>query len=238
MEVLLGRGSGSLIGAVAPDVARAVIEKYFGSWTATGAAPVTQLPPVPASRASVIAVPDASRVQDQVTLAQTIGVTRSNPDYYALRLGNNVLGGDFYSTRLSRDLRKNAGLVYSVDSSFEVGNARALYVVEYACDPGNVSRVHASIVRELRRMQQAPVTADELLHAKATLLRQMPLAEASTDSIAQALIARWDLHLPLDEPTRAAQRYIDLTQDQVQAAFARWLRPADLTRVTLGPAPK
>ncbi len=61
-------------------------------------------------------MPDASRVQDRVVLAQNLALTRTDPDYYALELGNAVLGGSFYSSRLSIDLRKDAGLVYSVES--------------------------------------------------------------------------------------------------------------------------
>jgi zinc protease len=60
-------------------------------------------------------VPDSSRVQDKVTLAETLTLTRTNADYYALQLGNHVLGGGFYATRsVSRPCAKKAGLVYFV----------------------------------------------------------------------------------------------------------------------------
>ena len=93
-----------VIGNIAPEKARAAIEKYFGAWTAAGPKPATDLPPAPPNRAAAAAVPDASRVQDSVDLVHTLGLTRSDPDYYALSLGNAVLGGGFYSTRLSNDL--------------------------------------------------------------------------------------------------------------------------------------
>ena len=50
-------------------------------------------------------MPDASRVQDQAILAETLQLTRTNADYYA-SMGNHVLGGAFYATRLYRDLPK------------------------------------------------------------------------------------------------------------------------------------
>ncbi len=227
-----------VVGDVTPDEARNVIDKYFGAWRAAGAKPDTVLPSVPPNHAATTAVPDSSRIQDEVTLAETVGVTRSDPDVYALRLGNNVLGGGFYSTRLSRDLRKNAGLVYSVDSSFEFGKSRGLYFIQYACDPKNVSRVHASIVRELEDMQNSPVSAEELQRSKAMLLRQISLAEGSTGSIAEGLIGRWDLDLPLDEPTLAARQYIALKAGDVQTAFAKWVRPGDVVQVSQGPQPQ
>jgi zinc protease len=51
------------------------------------------------------------------------------------------------------------------------------------------------------------------------------------------MLARRDLGLPLDEPTTAAQHYIELDGAAVQAAFRKWLRPQDLVRVSEGPPP-
>jgi zinc protease len=227
-----------VIGKVTAAQARATIEKYFGSWTATGPKPPTDLPTAPPNRPSVIAVPDDSRVQDVVVLAQNLAITRTDPDYYALSLGNALLGGGFYSTRLSIDLRKNAGLVYSVGSLLQAGRTRGAYLIEYACDPENVSKAAAIAVREVKAMQTAPATDDELVRIKASLIRQIPLGESSVDEIAHGLVERADFGLPLDEPTIAAKRYVQLGAGEVQAAFAKWMRPDDMVRVTQGPPPK
>jgi zinc protease len=227
-----------VIGKVTAAQARSTIEKYFGSWTATGPKPPTDLPTAPPNRASVVAVPDDSRVQDVVLLAQNLALTRTDPDYYALSLGNALLGGGFYSTRLSIDLRKNAGLVYSVGSVLQAGRTRGAYLIEYACDPQNVSKAADIAVREVKAMQAKPATADELVRTKASLIRQIPLGEASVDEIAHGLVERADFGLPLDEPTIAARRYVELGAGEVQAAFAKWMRPDDLVRVTQGPAPQ
>ncbi|MEJ2167422.1 MAG: pitrilysin family protein [Desulfobacterales bacterium] len=226
-----------VIGAVTPENARAVIEKYFGQWTATGPRPNTLLPPVPPNKSSTTAVPDSSRIQDKVTLAQSLELNRSNPDYYALELGNHVLGGAFYATRLYRDLREQTGLVYYVSSSFDLGRTRGRYVAEYACDPANVDKARVIVQANLREMQTGPVSPEELRQAAALLLREIPLSESSMDSIAEAIIDRIILDLPLDEPTVAAQHYVKLTAEQVRAAFSRWVRPDDLVEVTQGPHP-
>ena len=227
-----------VIGKVTAAQARSTIEKYFGSWSATGAKPPTDLPTAPPNRPSVIAVPDDSRVQDVVILAQNLALTRTDPDYYALSLGNALLGGGFYSTRLSIDLRKNAGLVYSVGSILQAGRTRGAYLIEYACDPQNVSKAADIALREVKAMQTAPATADELVRIKASLIRQIPLGESSVDEIAHGLIERADFGLPLDEPTLAARRYVELGAGEVQAAFAKWMRPDDMVRVTQGPPPQ
>lgn len=227
-----------VIGKVSAQQAQSVIEKYFGSWRAVGPKPPTELPQVPPNRPDVVAVPDASRVQDIVVLAQTLPITRSNPDYYPLELGNAVLGGSFYSTRLSIALRKESGLVYSVDSTLEAGKTRSAYLVEYACDPPNVSKAAAMVRREIADMQRTPVGKEELLRVKELMVRQIPLEESSVDAIAGGIISRVDLGLPLDEPTIAARRYIELGPAQIESAFRKWMRPADLVRVSEGPQPR
>jgi zinc protease len=227
-----------VIGKVTPERARKVIEKYFGHWQATGSKPDTLLPPVPPNRPATVDVPDASRVQDKVTLAETLGLTRGNPDYYALVLGNHVLGGGFYATRLYQQLREETGLVYYVGVTVDANQTRAAYGIDYGCNPDNVAKAQAIVVRNLATMQTETVSDDELHQAKAMLLREIPLTESSLTSIAEGLISRSILDLPLDEPTLAAQHYMAMTAAQVKAAFVKWLRPNALVQVTQGPAPR
>ena len=227
-----------VIGHIAPENAVAVVSKYFGDWKADGEKPDTLFPPAPTNSVSVTHVPDASRVQDKITLAETLQLTRTNEDYYALQLGNHVLGGGFYATRLYRDLREKTGLVYFVDSSFTVGLTRGVYQVEYACDPPNVSKARAVILRDLADMRSKKVTAQELHQAKLMLLRDIPLAESSVDWIANGWLSYSALDLPLDERVHAGRIYIKLAPKDVKAAFAKWLRSDGLVQVTQGPAPQ
>ena len=227
-----------VIGNVTPERARAVIEKYFGAWQAAGSQPPTELPAVPPSKPSTATVPDKSRVQDQVTLAETLAMNRFSPAFYALALGNEILGGGFYASKLGQDLRESTGLVYYVGSSLGAGKTRTVYSVSYGCDPDNVSKARALIVKDLREMQTTPVDAQRLQQAKAILLRQIPLSESSVGSIARGWIARTELGLPLDEPVVAGEHYLKLTAKDIQQAFARYLRPDDLVQVVQGPAPQ
>jgi zinc protease len=227
-----------VIGNVTVDNAVAVVQKYFGAWQATGDKPDTLFPPAPANSVSVTLVPDSSRVQDKVMLGETLQITRTNADYYALQLGNHVLGGGFYATRLYRDLREKSGLVYYVASTFNIGLTRGVYEVSYACDPPNVARARAMILADLKDMQTKTVTAQELQQAKLMLLRDIPLAESSVDEIATGWLSRSDLDLPLDEPVRAGKIYATLGARDVKQAFAKWLRADGLVQVTQGPVPK
>lgn len=224
-----------VVGNVTTEQARLVIEREFGSWKSRGPKPAVVLPPVPKNEPSSAEVPNDSRVQAEVTLAETLPVTRADPDYYSLNLGSQVLGGAFYASRFSRDVRENSGLVYDISSSLEAGPTRAFYTVSYGCDPQNVSKVRAIVERDLREMQTDVVSEQALTQAKILLLQQIPLSESSVHSIAEDLIAHATSGLPLDESAVAAGKYAKLTAHDVQAAFARWIRPHDFVQVTEGP---
>ena len=227
-----------VIGNVSAAKAQEVISKYFGGWRADGPTPNTLLPAAPANGPATAQTPDDSRVQVKATLAEVLQLTRTNEDYYALQLGNHVLGGAFYASRLYRDLREKNGLVYFVSSSFNVGLTRGVYELEYACDPPNVSKARAIIVSNLKDISSKDVSSHELRQAQILLLRDIPLAEASVDSVASGWLSRTVLKLPLDEPIQAANRDVKLTAADVRAAFAKWIRPEDLVQVTQGPPPQ
>jgi zinc protease len=228
----------AVIGDITPEEARAVIEKWFGEWKGVGPKPVVTLPAVPANRASAAHVPDPEAVQDSVELALQLPINRFHPDYYALQLGDHVLGGGFYATRLYRDLRQKAGYVYNVDNELHAGETRASYSVTYGSDPENVSKARALVDREIAAMRTTDVTAAELQQAKALLLRQITLSESSEDSVADGFLARAEMGLPLDEPIRAAQKYYALTAGEIRAAFEKWINPDAFVQVVRGPAPK
>ena len=227
-----------VIGDVTPEEAKAVIAKSFGDWKAVGPKPETTLSPIPVNKASAANVPDPQAVQDSVILAQQLNLNRFDPDYYPLQLGNHVLGGGFYATRLYHDLRQVAGYVYNVDVSMEASKTRASYTVTYGCDPDKVSKARALIQRDLDQMRTQDVTPDELHLAKAMLLRAIPLGESSEEGVAQGLLRRAVIGLPLDEPIVAAKKYFELNADQIKAAFARQVRLDDFVQVVRGPTPQ
>ena len=228
----------AIVGDITPEQARTVVEKYFGNWQASGEKPNVVLPAVPGNKPSAMNVPDSSQVQDTVSLALQLEMNRFSPDYYPLTLGNHVLGGGFYATRLYRDLRQNAGLVYNIDDSLSASETRASYSIDFGCDPQNVSKARGMVEGELRAMRGYNVSASELQQAKALLLRQIPLSESSEDAIAGGFLARSRTGLPLDEPRTAATRYFNMSADEVRQAFSKHVDPAGFVQVVRGPVPK
>jgi len=87
-------------------------------------------------------------------------------------------------------------------------------------------------------MQTADVTPQELQQAKALLLRQIPLRESSEEAVANGLLARAQIGLPLGEAAQAGQKYFSMTAADVRAAFNKWIRPEGFVQVVRGPTAK
>jgi len=223
-----------VLGDVTAEQARRVVGETFGTWQAPGPAPDIDLPPIGPNAPSRAFVPDTSNLQDSVALAETFALPVTNPDRYALLLGNAILGSGF-SSRLYRDLRIRSGYVYSVSSELDWTRTRADYSVSFGADPENVDKARLLVLRDLKAMQTTPVSGAELTRAKAQVLRRLPMQRASVRAIAALYLRLADLGLPLDAQQIAATRYLEMTAPEIQRAFVTWLRPDDLAQVVKGP---
>ncbi len=226
-----------VVGKVTPAEAMWVAAKTFGGWLATGPKPEVDYAPVSLNKAGGLHTPDSSAVQDSARLAELIPVTRESPARYALRLGNQVLGGGFYASWLYHDLREKAGLVYYVGTHFSLDKHRGRYTVSYGCDPDKVFPARDLILKDLERMQSGNLPAADLKRAKGILLRSIPLSESSFGGIGGQLLTYASRGEPLDENVIAGRHYRSLTAAQVQQAYRKYI---DLKRFVLavkGPKP-
>jgi zinc protease len=227
-----------VIGNVTPDEARSEIEKYFGDWHATGPKPNVHPPAVPLNAASQAVVPAEGRVQSSVELVELNDLRRSDPDWAPMQVANSALTGGFYSSILYHDLREVHGYAYSVSSSVSVGKVRSSFSVRYACDPQNIIPAENLVVSDLERLSANPLSDDRLQRAKALLLGQVPIDQASYDGVANLFLGYAADDLPLDQYETDAQNILNVTAAQVQSAFAKYVRPSGFVRIVTGPGPK
>lgn len=225
----------AVVGGIAFDEAVRVIGEHFGDWRSEDEAPAFTIP---------VAAPPAETRREEFTLAGKSqsdisaghpALPRSHPDYYALDVANFVLGRFGLSGRLGKRIREEQGLAYSTSSSLDGGMGPGLWAARAGVNPANVDKAIESMIVELRRLQDEPVEADELLDAQDFLTGSLPLALESQDGVARAALDIELYDLGLDYLDRYPGIIRALTREQLQAAAQRHLHPDKLAITVAGP---
>jgi zinc protease len=227
-----------VVGNVAPAQASAAFEHAFGSWRASGPPPALELPQVPLNPASEVRLHVPSLNQDVVTLTELVAVEPLSSKAAAMRVGNTIFGGGSLGaeqSRLFRDIRQNAGLVYSIGSDFSPRKTRSQFEINFASTPGNRERIEKLISDEIARMQTTMAGSFELSLAKAAMVRRGLVDRASLASIGGSLLGHAEDAEPLDQDRLDAQAVVDTSAEAVKEAFASIVRPSSFVRVIVGP---
>ncbi|HEY3999930.1 MAG TPA: pitrilysin family protein [Candidatus Xenobia bacterium] len=227
-----------IIGDVTPEVARTTVEKWFGEWRASGPKPDTDLPAVPDNPPATVVIPAQGRIQDQVELVETLGLTRKDPDFAPLMVADTVLSGGFYASLLFHDLREIHGYVYSVSSRVALAKIRSTFSIDYGAMPDKVNLACSAALRELQALQQTPLPVERVLKAKALLMGGIPTEEQSYDGLAGRLLYYAINDLSLNQGRLDAQAELAVTPEQLRNAVKKWIRPDGFVRIIQGPAPR
>jgi predicted Zn-dependent peptidase len=162
------------------------------------------------------------------------GLPHAAPERYAMFLLNDVLGGSM-SSRLFQEVRERQGLVYSIHSGAQAFADTGLLYLYAATDAQNFSKVLKSILKELREVKKAGITAEELKRAKDHLKGSLMLSLESTSSRMNRL-AKHELNLgsflTIDDMLASIDR---VKHDEVQALVSEVLDEDHLALTTLGP---
>ncbi len=227
-----------VVGNISSDAALAAVGRAFGDWRGTGAVLSLDLPAIPLNAPADVALSLPSAGQDDVTLQQIVELDRSSPSYYPLLLGNAILGGGSLGpeqSRLFRDLRQEAGLVYSISSELSADRTRSQFSIRFGCLPSNTERIVSLIDDEIGTVKQRPAGDFELSLAKASIVRRTVTGGSSESAIGSALLEDAENDFPLDQNRVDAQHVIDTDAAAVQDAFRTYIHPENFVRVVLGP---
>lgn len=164
-----------------------------------------------------------------------IGVPKGDPDFYALYLGNHVLGGSAMTTRLFKTIREDNGLAYSVYSMFQPMQVAGPFVM--GCQTRNEAAEKARdlMISLLKSFIEDGPTDEELQEAKSNLLGGYALNFDSNAAIADQVSAMGFYNLPLDYFNRFKPAIEKVSKSDVQEAFQKHLSPKDILTVMVGP---
>ena len=224
----------ALVGDVEPARAIDVAGSAFGGW-ATATLGALELPvAAPASHRRVRVIPMMNKAQTDIAYG-FISVCRSDPDYDACWLLNNILGQYALGGRLGERIRERQGMAYYVFSSLDANIIPGPLTIRAGVSPANVDRAVASIDEELRKLAAEGPTESEMAESRQYLIGSMPRTLETNLGIATFLQTEEFFGLGLDYDLRVPDLLRAVTREEVAAAARRTLVPSQATVVIAGP---
>jgi zinc protease len=220
-------GAGDSIIAVVGDVTEKeivpLLNRYFKAWTRPEKV-LSPPAPTPVFEKTTVRKIDKDITQANIDLGN-IGISRENPDYYAVMLMNYILGGGGFSSRLMDNIRDNRGLAYSVHSGFSAQKETGLFKVSIQTKNESANEVIEETLKEIRRIQNELVSEKELADAKAYMTGSFPLRLDTSAKIAGMLTAIEIYNLGLDFPQRYPGLINSVTREDIQRVAGKYLQP-------------
>jgi zinc protease len=167
-------------------------------------------------------------------LIGTPGVARNDEDYFPLYVGNYILGGGGFVSRLMNEVREKRGLAYSVYSYFMPMQQSGAFQIGLQTKKGQADEALKLVRETLRTFVDKGVTQKELTAAKQNIIGGFPLRIDSNKKIIDYLsvIGFYDLPLTyLDDFTRRVKQ---VNVAQIRDAFARHINPQAMATVIVG----
>jgi zinc protease len=224
----------SIVGDVVPDRAVESCEKVFSEWPTQTKSEPPLAPAVAAHERRVCVVPMMNKAQADIAYGFT-SIRRSDPEYYACWLMNNVLGEYSLGGRLGDSIRERQGMAYYAVSSLDANVIAGPLAIRVGVAAANVERAIAAIDHEIRALATDGPTDKELLESKQYLIGSLPRTLETNASIAGFLQTVEFFDLGLDYDVRLPDLLKSISRDEVHAAARRLLDPARAAVVVAGP---
>ena len=152
-----------------------------------------------------------------------------DPRHLSLYLLNNILGGPGMNSRLNLSLREKHGLVYTVESVMTTYTDTGLWSVYFGCDPHDVARCRRLVLKELRRLAEAPLASHALEAAKRQIKGQIGISYDSFENVALAMGKTFLHYDRARDLNRLYQKIDGLTAEGLHAVAQELFRPENLT---------
>jgi zinc protease len=214
------------------DDMRALIEKYFGDWAGAGEAPPALPKPAAPQPAKIILVDRPGSVQTYI-LGGDRGIRRTDPDYYALDVMNQILGGG-PQARMFLDLREEHGYTYGVYSSTfsetYPGHWLVATPVRTAVTDGSMTQ----LVYEMKKINTEPVPQPELEDARRTIVAGFALSLEQPNQVLGYWLTAQYYGLSTDYWDKFPDRIAAIDAAAVQAAAKKYVDLDHMQWVAVG----
>ncbi|MCG9066312.1 insulinase family protein [Laribacter hongkongensis] len=221
----------AIVGDLTRSEAAELAQQLTRGLPRTGA-PLPEVPPVPQPAAQRLSQPHVAS-QASVALGLPL-LTRDDPDYYPLVVGNYVLGGGGFDSRLMTELRSKRGLTYGASSMLAPYTAPGEFMVSVSTRKAQADEARRVARETLEKFVADGPSAAELEQAKANIIGGFPLRYDSNKKLIEYVAAIGFYNLPLtwlDDYPRAVEQ---VTPEAVRDAYRRRVGLDHLVEVVVG----
>ena len=223
----------SIIGDVTRAEAEAIARQLTqGLPKATGAEP--QLPPVSELPAGATRMIGHHATQAHILIGAP-GIRRDDPDFFTLFVGNHVLGGGGFTSRITEEVRQKRGLAYSAYSYFSPLKREGPFLIGMQTQRDQAGEALEVARKTLRDFVAEGPTESELTAAKQNIVGGFPLRIDSNRKIHDYLSLIGVYRLPLTYLEDFVNNVERVTASDIRAAFQRRVHPDRLVTVVVGP---
>ncbi|MGH8714707.1 MAG: M16 family metallopeptidase [Casimicrobiaceae bacterium] len=224
-----------VVGAVEAASLRALAERLWAPWPVPDAVPDDRPAPAPApTRARIVIVDKPGAPQTDLRIGR-IGTVRTTPDFPALQLLNEAIGGGFTS-RLNLDLREEKGYTYGIGSRFEYGRHPGLFIVRTAVRGDASGPAASEILAQLERAGTVPLTQEELRRARGALIESLPALFESNGATGSSFGELFTYGLPLDYFRRLPAQLSAVRAADLVPLARHYFDPSSMVVIAVGDA--
>lgn len=229
----------SAVVSIVGDISRPAAEKLVNELLKDLPTGNAALPAIPAVVAKAATAPlQLSRPGSQTHIALGMPVLRrDDPDYYALTVGNYILGGGGFDSRLMQELRSRRGLTYGVSSYFTPLQQAGPFVIALATRNDQAAAALQAVREVLTTYIENGPTQAELQQAKSNIIGGFPLRYDSNGKLLPYLAAMGQYQLPLSYLQDYPRAVAAVTIAQIRDAWRRRIVMQQMQIVTVGATP-
>lgn len=222
----------TIVGDVTVEQATTLVQTYFGSWKKG------VVPPRAIKKSTVVEKKISQFIEKDLTQSTIVighlGISRTNPDFYAVTLMNHVLGAGGFSSRLMDTIRDKQGLAYGITSHYDARSMPGSFWISLQTRTETTNQAITGVLAEMKAIREAPVSDQELAEAKAFLMGNFPLRLDSTAKLAQLLAQVEFFGLGFDYFSQYPKWIERVTKEDVQRVAKQYLDPQRYALVVVG----
>ena len=227
----------NMILAIAGDFQReellAKLEQAFSGWQPAEVTLPSVQPPTTVTDPDILYSP--KQISQSVIRMGHLGIDKSNPDLYAIRVMDSILGSNGFNSRLMAEIRTNRGLAYSVGSYFDIGRCFiGTFEAQTETKAGATVKTIRLMEDIIAGMTKEQVTDEELQLAKESIVNSFIFGFTNPASVVSQQARLEYYGYPPEYLEKYRERISEVTKEDVLRVAKQYLHPDRLIRVVVG----